>query len=127
MPASQFPSGVAFSFAAVLPRAALAAGSGAAAQSNNATLIPSWTRTLGAPVVTTGYGMPSKYEATVQRRQSPGLTPQPQASISFTPLQNLFGIITPAGVHFERHHSGMPEVDPGAAPADDPRARSSVR
>jgi sulfane dehydrogenase subunit SoxC len=63
-------------------------------------------------VVTNGYGMPSKYEANVQRRQSPGLTPQPQASISFTPLQNLFGIITPSGVHFERHHSGMPEVDP---------------
>ncbi len=91
---------------------ALASGAGAAAQSSNATLIPPWTRSLGAPVVTTGYGMPSKYEANVQRRQSPGLTPQPQASISFTPLQNLFGIITPAGVHFERHHSGMPEVDP---------------
>ena len=85
---------------------------GAAAQANNAALIPPWTRSLGAPVVTTGYGMPSKYEANVQRRQSPGLTPQPQASISFTPLQNLFGIITPSGVHFERHHSGMPEVDP---------------
>ena len=77
-----------------------------------ATLVPPWTRSLGAPVVTTGYGMPSKHEANVQRRQSPGLTPQPQASVSFTPLQNLFGIITPSGVHFERHHSGMPEVDP---------------
>jgi sulfane dehydrogenase subunit SoxC len=71
-----------------------------------------WTRALGAPVVAAGYGLPSKYEANVQRRQSPGLTPQPQASVSFTPLQNLFGIITPSGVHFERHHSGMPEVDP---------------
>ena len=91
---------------------ALAAGAGAVAQTSSATLVPPWTRSLGAPVVTTGYGMPSKYEANVQRRQSPGLTPQPQASISFTPLQNLFGIITPAGVHFERHHSGMPEVDP---------------
>lgn len=87
-------------------RSAIAQASGGSA------LIPPWTRSLGAPVVTTGYGMPSKYEASVQRRQSPGLTPQPQASISFTPLQNLFGIITPAGVHFERHHSGMPEVDP---------------
>ena len=91
---------------------ALVAGAGAAAQTGSAALIPPWTRSLGAPVVTTGYGMPSKYEANVQRRQSPGLTPQPQASISFTPLQNLFGIITPSGVHFERHHSGMPEVDP---------------
>ena len=91
---------------------ALVASASAAAQASNATLVPPWTRSLGAPVVTTGYGMPSKHEANVQRRQSPGLTPQPQASISFTPLQNLFGIITPSGVHFERHHSGMPEVDP---------------
>jgi len=90
---------------------ALVASAGAAAQTTSATLVPPWTRSLGAPVVTTGYGMPSKHEANVQRRQSPGLTPQPQASISFTPLQNLFGIITPSGVHFERHHSGMPEVD----------------
>ena len=91
---------------------ALAAGGSAVAQATNPSLVPAWTRSLGAPVVTTGYGMPSKYEANVQRRQSPGLTPQPQASVSFTPLQNLFGIITPSGVHFELHHSGMPEVDP---------------
>ena len=91
---------------------ALMASAGASAQASTTALVPPWTRSLGAPVVTTGYGMPSKHEANVQRRQSPGLTPQPQASISFTPLQNLFGIITPSGVHFERHHSGMPEVDP---------------
>ena len=91
---------------------ALVVGANAAAQASNATPVPPWTRSLGAPVVSTGYGVPSKHEANVQRRQSPGLTPQPQASISFTPLQNLFGIITPSGVHFERHHSGMPEVDP---------------
>ena len=71
-----------------------------------------WTRSLGAPVVAVPYGSPSRFEANVVRRQSPGLTPQPQASVSFTPLQNLFGIITPSGLHFERHHSGMPEVDP---------------
>jgi sulfane dehydrogenase subunit SoxC len=74
--------------------------------------VPAWTRSLGAGVVTHPYGMPSKYESNVQRRQSPGLTPQPQASVSFTPLQNLFGIITPSGLHFERHHSGIAEVDP---------------
>jgi sulfane dehydrogenase subunit SoxC len=89
-----------------------AAAGGVAAAHAQSPAIPPWTRSLGAPVAATGYGMPSKYEASVQRRQSPGLTPQPQASVSFTPLQNLFGIITPSGVHFERHHSGMPEVDP---------------
>ena len=59
--------------------------------------VPSWTRALGAPVVAAPYGSPSEFEASVVRRQSPGLTPQPQSSISFTPLQNLFGIITPSG------------------------------
>ena len=74
--------------------------------------IAPWTRALGAPVVALPYGVPSEFEANVVRRQSPGLTPQPQSSVSFTPLQNLFGIITPSGLHFERHHSGMPTIDP---------------
>ncbi len=77
-----------------------------------APLVPAWTRSLGQGVATDGYGMPSKFESAVQRRQSPGLTRTAQSSVSFTPLQNLFGIITPSGVHFERHHSGMPVVDP---------------
>jgi len=67
---------------------------------------------LGAPVVARPYGLPSKFENAVVRRVSPGLTRTDQSSVSFTPLQSLFGIITPAGVHFERHHSGWPEVDP---------------
>jgi sulfane dehydrogenase subunit SoxC len=75
-------------------------------------LVPQWTRSLGAPVGASGYGGPSKYEGNVQRRQSPGLTRTNQSSVSFTPLQNLFGIVTPSGVHFERHHSGVPDVDP---------------
>lgn len=29
-----------------------------------------------------------------------------------TPLQDLDGIITPADLHFERHHGGIPEIDP---------------
>ena len=58
------------------------------------------------------FAVPSKYEASVKRRESPGLTRTPQSSVSFTPLQNLFGIITPSGLHFERHHAGMPDVDP---------------
>jgi len=74
--------------------------------------VPEWSRTLGAPVLATPYGMPSRYEANVKRRESPGLTRTPQSSVSFTPLQNLFGIITPSGLHFERHHAGVPDVDP---------------
>jgi sulfane dehydrogenase subunit SoxC len=92
--------------------AATAAAVPAAATTSSDPLVPDWTRSLGAPVAATGYGGPSTFEADVQRRQSPGLTRTPQSSVSFTPLQNLFGIVTPSGVHFERHHSGMPEIDP---------------
>ena len=32
--------------------------------------------------------------------------------ISLTPLQDLCGIVTPPDLHFERHHAGIPTVDP---------------
>src|ERR1041384_4039699 len=32
--------------------------------------------------------------------------------ISLTPLQDLRGIVTPADLHFERHHAGVPLIDP---------------
>ena len=31
---------------------------------------------------------------------------------SLTPLQDLTGTITPADLHFERHHGGIPQIDP---------------
>ena len=74
--------------------------------------LPSWSRTLGKPVVTTPYGQPSPFEAQVIKRQSPGLTQTNQASVAFTPLQSLFGMITPSGLHFERHHQGWVDIDP---------------
>lgn len=74
--------------------------------------LPEHTRGLGQPVVTDGYGRPSKHEANVQRRQSPGLTQTRQSSVSFAPLQSLFGIVTPSGLHFERHHQGWWDIDP---------------
>ncbi len=74
--------------------------------------LPAHTTGLGQPVVTDGYGRPSKFEANVQRRQSPGLTQTTQASVSFAPLQSLFGIVTPSGLHFERHHQGWWDIDP---------------
>ena len=74
--------------------------------------LPAHTRGLGQPVVTDGYGKPSQHEVNVQRRQSPGLTQTTQASVSFAPLQSLFGIVTPNGLHFERHHQGWWDIDP---------------
>ena len=74
--------------------------------------LPAHSTGLGQPVATDGYGRPSQYEGNVQRRQSPGLTQTNQASVSFAPLQSLFGIVTPSGLHFERHHQGWWDVDP---------------
>ncbi|CAL61365.1 putative sulfite dehydrogenase SoxC precursor [Herminiimonas arsenicoxydans] len=74
--------------------------------------LPEHSITLGQPVVTNGYGVPSKYETNLLRRESPGLTRVGAASVSFAPLQGLFGIITPSGLHFERHHQGWHDIDP---------------
>ncbi|MGE5623161.1 MAG: molybdopterin-dependent oxidoreductase, partial [Bacillota bacterium] len=99
--------------------AALAGGS-ALAQSAASALegdpnilnLPEHSRTLGKPVASNPYGMPSKYESNLLRRESPGLTRVSAASVAFTPLQGLFGIITPSGLHFERHHQGWHDIDP---------------
>ena len=75
--------------------------------------LPEHATTLGQGVAQDGgYGKPSKFEAAVQRRQSPGLTQTTQASVSFAPLQSMFGIVTPSGLHFERHHQGWYDIDP---------------
>ncbi|MCX7273858.1 MAG: sulfite dehydrogenase [Burkholderiales bacterium] len=74
--------------------------------------LPEHTRTLGQPVAARAYGLPSQWERNLQRRESPGLTRVAAAGVSFTPLQGLFGIITPNGLHFERHHQGWWDIDP---------------
>jgi sulfane dehydrogenase subunit SoxC len=74
--------------------------------------VPAWTRSLGPGVGINPYGMPSHHEAHVQRRSVEWLTADRIASISFTPLADLKGIITPSGVVFERYHAGVPDIDP---------------
>jgi sulfane dehydrogenase subunit SoxC len=74
--------------------------------------LPEHSRALGQPVAARAYGLPSQYEKNLQRRESPGLTRVSAASVSFSPLQGMFGIITPNGLHFERHHQGWWDVDP---------------
>ena len=73
---------------------------------------PEWTTTLGQPVAMRPYGLPSKFESQLIRRESPGLARVGGASVSFAPLQGMFGIITPSGLHFERHHQGWHDIDP---------------
>ncbi|MDO8298260.1 sulfite dehydrogenase [Lacisediminimonas sp.] len=102
----------------VAASAALAAGSSWAqaavpADGDPAILnLPLHSRTLGQPVASRPYGQPSKFETQLQRRESPGLTRVSAASVSFAPLQGLFGMITPSGLHFERHHQGWHDIDP---------------
>jgi len=98
--------------AAVAAPAAIAQASPAAGGAPEILTLPEHTTGLGQAVVTDGYGKPSRHEANVQRRQSPGLTQTNQASVSFAPLQSLFGIVTPSGLHFERHHQGWWDIDP---------------
>lgn len=37
---------------------------------------------------------------------------KPSDTSSRTPLQDLYGTITPSDLHFERHHGGIPAIDP---------------
>ena len=103
-------------FAAAAAGTAGAAAHAASAPADgdpNILQLPEHARALGQPVaMNDGYGKPSKYETNVRRRQSPGLTQTTQASVSFAPLQSLFGIVTPSGLHFERHHQGWWDIDP---------------
>src|SRR5205814_4255151 len=41
-------------------------------------------------------------------------TAVPEETSSKTPLSETYGIITPSSLHFERHHSGVPDLDPAA-------------
>lgn len=73
--------------------------------------VPQWMTKQGAPILTPAYGVPSPFEHNVVRRPR-AKTPTLTASSSCTPLQDLHGIITPNGLHFERHHAGVPAIDP---------------
>jgi sulfane dehydrogenase subunit SoxC len=55
------------------------------------------------------YGERSPLE-TVARSFGPSATPATHAS--GTPLQDLYGIITPSGLHYEAHHAGVPALEP---------------
>ena len=72
--------------------------------------IDPWTKTQGSGFINPPYGLPSKYEKNVVR-----VLPNPASTFltaSRTPLQSLHGIITPNGLVFERHHAGVPDINP---------------
>ena len=70
---------------------------------------PAWMKTPGAEFSL--YGQPSPHEDQVVRFASPNRVVRMNGA-SWTPLHKLEGIITPNGLHYERHHNGVPQIDP---------------
>jgi len=64
---------------------------------------------LGAAV--SPYGSRSRFEKAARQVNTNTKVPLEEAS-SRTPLHDTYGIITPSSLHFERHHAGVPEIDP---------------
>ena len=74
-----------------------------------ALVIEPWMTAPGAPF--SGYGAPSRFEERVVRAYA-NPPNAPGAGAARTPLHRLRGTITPNGLHFERSHSGVPDIDP---------------
>jgi sulfane dehydrogenase subunit SoxC len=55
------------------------------------------------------YGERSPFEKAVRWRRD---SKTPETGSSFTPLQDSVGTITPSSLHYERHHAGIPTIDP---------------
>jgi sulfane dehydrogenase subunit SoxC len=68
------------------------------------------TKELGRAVAADGgYGSRSQFETEVRTRFP---TANEYTSWSFTPLDKVVGNLTASGLHFERHHGGIPTIDP---------------
>ena len=73
--------------------------------------VPEWMKTPGDPMGSQPYGTPSPFEKGVVKNIPKDL-PQYLSASGRTPLQDLDGIITPNGLFYERHHGGVPTIDP---------------
>lgn len=71
-----------------------------------------WQKKIGAPL--SAGGSPSRFaEAKLKRGVLQPYGPiAPGSGASMTPLHELHGTITPNRLHFERHHNGVPDIDP---------------
>lgn len=68
------------------------------------------SKILGTPTFDDrGYGSRSRFETEVRWRFP---TTTRESFWTMTPLQDSIGIITPSGLHHERHHSGIAAIDP---------------
>jgi len=72
--------------------------------------IPAWSKQPGPGA--SAYGSRSSYTENMQRAAGNPNPLYPGGGSSRSPLQDLQGTITPNSLHFERHHSGIPNIDP---------------
>jgi sulfane dehydrogenase subunit SoxC len=78
-------------------------------QLNLADTLPKWMKVPGGEFK--NYGQPSPHEQRVIRWISANSAAAGNG-VSWTPLHDLQGTITPNGLHYERHHNGVPQIDP---------------
>ncbi len=72
--------------------------------------IPDWSRVPGPGA--SAYGRRSPHAAHIERMPGEPNPLYPGGGASRSPLQHLEGAITPNSLHFERHHAGVPAIDP---------------
>src|SRR5258708_1582466 len=108
----RFLGATAFASAGAVLSAVPAVGGEVAKPDPLITEVQDWARYPGDGVDKRPYGLPSKFEKNIVRRDVPWLTASPQSSVNFTPLHALDGIITPSGLCFERHHPGIAAINP---------------
>jgi sulfane dehydrogenase subunit SoxC len=88
-----------------------AAGIGTSAASAEPLAVAPWSKQPGTDF--TAYGAPSRFEDKVVRTWAAPANPTtPGIGSSRTPHHLLDGTITPSGLHYERSHSGVPDIDP---------------
>ena len=95
----------------VFLRAGVATGAALMTASATAVEREKWMQAPGAGMSESG--APSRHESHLVRAPIGSSAGTTGTGASRSPLQFLDGIITPSRLHFERHHSGIPDIDAG--------------
>ncbi len=88
-------------------RLGAALGGGLLARGEDALAAENAPGRLGIPLGP--YGERSPFEKAARWRRD---SRTPETGSSFTPLQDSVGAVTPSSLHYERHHAGIPTIDP---------------
>src|SRR6202047_3821200 len=86
-----------------------ATGAGLSCGSAEPLTVQPWMKVPGPGFA--GYGQPSLFESKVAKVFPPPPSPA-GVGASRAPLHLLEGMITPSGLHYERSHAGVPDIDP---------------